>query len=49
MKRTKIAVLDDYDGSISQLPCWKEVVTECEVEFFREAQEPKNLPLSFNS
>ena len=33
---TKIAVLDDYDGSISKLPCWKKLGNDFEIRFFND-------------
>ncbi len=39
----KIAVLDDYDGSISKLTLWKELAGEFEIHFFSQPILPDDI------
>jgi len=42
--KTKIAVLDDYDSSVSKLKCWSALPSHFSVDFFSSAQDPAKLP-----
>lgn len=39
----KIAVLDDYDGSISKLTCWQKLESSFELLFFKEPIQAKDV------
>lgn len=39
----KLAVLDDYDGSISKLPCWNKLSGSFEIKFFNKPIHPQEI------
>ena len=43
MKKPKVAVLDDYDGSISKLNCWESLKNDFEITFFNSPVEGKEV------
>lgn len=43
MKKFKVAVLDDYDGSISKLNCWDSLKNDFEITFFNSPVRGKEV------
>lgn len=41
--KTKVAVLDDYDGSISKLICWKHLQPYFQLDFFSSPKQAEEL------
>jgi phosphoglycerate dehydrogenase-like enzyme len=45
MPKTKVAVLDDYDSSISKLKCWDTLKENCDLTFFNKPMAGKDVSI----